>query len=798
MNISYRWVRAIAPTIDEAPTELAERLALLGAPVDEIVPLGAGLQDVVIARVDEVRPHPNADRLRICTVVAGAGAAVQVVCGAPNVEPGRFYPFAPVGSTLPGGVSIGRAKLRGELSEGMLCSARELGLGRDHQGILTLNGEWEPGSAFVAALELDDARLIVDVTPNRADLLSHIGIARELAAGGVEDLRLPELPGFDGAPVDFVTRESDGVIGGVGVTIEDLDGCPRYLGAVVRGVRVGPSPEWLASRLRSVGLRPINNVVDATNYVLFELGQPLHAFDLDRLGREVRVRRARRGEKIRTLDGAERELDEEMLVIADGSRTVAVAGVMGGEDTEVTESTRDIFLECALFEPKTVRRTARALGLSTDSSYRFERGVDPELQPVALRRAVELIRTVASGKLDGSALDLNPRPISRVELRLRPERVERLLGVPLTTHAIREALGRVGFDVEPAGDALAVRVPGYRPDVTREVDLIEEIARRIGYNAFPEELLPFRPAGIAADPVLPVVRALQTTFVAHGFLEARSVSFAPASAERVPLLNPLSAEESHLRDSLAAGLLRRLEHNWSRGTRDVRLFEIGTVFLPGVAEAFVREETRAAAVFTGARRPQHWTDESPHFDEWDLKALIGETAELLGDAVEVVPTHGPFVAELVEPGLAFTVRVADRVVGGGGRVRNDAVDAPAWAAPVWLFELVLPAGGVVAPTPPYRPLPDHPAVDRDLALVTPHETTSAQVEAGVREAAGDLLEQIEPFDLYIGEGLPEGTRSVAWRLRFRHPDRTLTDPEVDRVVERILALLQERFGVRRR
>jgi phenylalanyl-tRNA synthetase beta chain len=462
----------------------------------------------------------------------------------------------------------------------MLCSARELGLGRDHAGLMTLAGEWEVGTPFVPALGLDDVRLVVDVTANRPDLLSHVGVAREVAPGGVSGIALPAIHG-GGAPWLELRREgASGETAGVRVAIDDAAGCPRYLGAVIRGVRVGPSPEWLAGRLRATGLRPINNVVDATNYVLLEMGQPLHAFDLRKLGGEVRIRRAAEGEAIRTLDGVERSLAAHMLVIADGSRPVAVAGVMGGEDTEVDAETTDLFLECALFEPRGVRKTARSLGLSTDSSYRFERGVDPDLQPEALRRVVEIILAVAGGAVEGVGVDLYPAPVEPLQVTLRADRITRVLGVPVTADAASARLEEIGFGVEAGSDPLRVTVPGFRPDVTREIDLIEELARRIGYDAFPEQFLPFRPSGVPEDPRLATERRLRELFRGMGFLESRTVGFAPAAEGRVALLNPLSAEESHLRDALVPGLLRRVEHNWARGTRDVRLFEIGTVFLP--------------------------------------------------------------------------------------------------------------------------------------------------------------------------------------------------------------------------
>ena len=796
MNVSYRWLQSLVPGLSASPTEVAERLGLLGAPVDEVVDLGAQIGDVVIARVEEVRQHPNADRLRVCTVNAGGDERLQVVCGAPNVEAGHYYPFAPIGSTLPGGVSIKKAKLRGEASEGMLCSARELGLGRDHSGLMTLAGEWEPGARLVEKLGLDDVRFLLDVTANRPELLSHVGVAREVAPNGAADVRLPSFPNAPDARLDLARAEHEGEVAGVRVRIEDAEGCPRYTAAIVRGVRVGPSPEWLAMRLRAIGLRPINNVVDATNYVLFELGQPLHAFDLARLrGPEIRVRRAAEGESIRTLDGTDRVLEARDLVIADAEGAVALAGVMGGENSEVHDATTDVLIECALFDPRSVRRTARRLGLSTDASYRFERGVDPEGLPRALQRVVELIVAVAGGTPDREALDVNPVPFARTVVSLRPERVRHLLGVEVPVEEITALLAGIGFEVDGSARPLRVSVPGYRPDVTREVDLIEEIARRRGYDSFPEELLPFRPSAVPESASVAPERRLRELFRRLGFLEARTAGFAPGSERRVPLLNPLSAEESHLRDALSPGLLRRLEHNWAHGVRDVRLFEIGTVFLPAGDGAIPREEIRVAAVFSGPRRPPHWSGPAGVWDLWDLKGVLDELAAEYGAALE--PGAFSPLADLVEPAESFRLAVDGVETGGGGRVSARAVDAPAWAEAAWVVEALLPAVRSAA-VAPYRPLPEFPAVERDLALLVPDAVTAREVEETIRGSAGPLLESVHPFDLYAGKGVPGGTRSVAWRLRFRTAERTLTDAEVDAPVARVLAALEERLGVRRR
>lgn len=785
MNISYRWLQSLAPGLEGTPQEVAERLAMLGAPVDEIVYLGADIGDVVIARVEEVRQHPNADRLRLCTVNAGGGERLQVVCGAPNVEAGGLYPFAPVGSSLPGGLQIKKSKLRGEASEGMLCSARELGLGRDHSGLMALHGDFSPGTNFRQALGLDDYLLVVDVTPNRGELLSHVGVARELAPAGEDGVELPAFPNRRAAsfPVHAGRRQCDDL--GMDVEIVDDEGCTRYMGAIVRGVRVGPSPEWLATRLRAIGQRPINNVVDATNYVLHELGQPIHAFDLGLLrGGRVEIRRARAGETLATLDGAERTLDAEDVVIADGERAVALAGVMGGQNSEVGEGTQELFIEVALFDPQRTRRTARRHGLSTDASYRFERGVDPEGQPAALRRVVDLVLAIAGGDAVG-AVDLVPHPFERRAIGLREERVRQVLGVELSPEEVRDLLEPIGFEVNPRARPMRVLVPGFRPDVTEEIDLIEELARRRGYGTFPEELAPHRPSAVPEDPIVAVEARIRALLVRWGFLEARTVAFAPEAAGTVALLNPLSAEEAFLRSALVPGLLRRVEHNLSHGVRDVRLFEIGSVFSAPVGGG-AGEERRVSAAFTGASQPPHWKGDAPEWDLWDAKGLLEELAREYPDGR----------VDAVEGRLVLFAGADE--IGHARAAEEGEVDAPAWAGPTFVLEARLPGAAVQRRAVQYRPLPVHPGSERDLALLVPTSISAGEVGETIRGSAGVLLEDAFPFDLYDGKGIPEGTRSVAFRLRFRAADRTLTDAEVDGAVAAVLSALEERHGVHRR
>jgi phenylalanyl-tRNA synthetase beta chain len=643
---------------------------------------------------------------------------------------------------------------------------------------------------------LNDARLVVDVTPNRPDLLSHVGVAREVAAAEGLHFGLVDVPGeaADAALPELVAAGgATAAVGTVTIRIEDEQLCPRYIGIVIRGVKVGPSPAWMASRLRAVGLRPISNVVDATNWVLHEMGQPLHAFDLKRLGDSVVVRRARDGERITTLDGVERTLTGEMLVIADDRRPVAVAGVMGGAATEVQDDTTDILLECALFHPGTVRRGRRALNLSTDASYRFERGIDAGAMAAAAFRAARLIAATAGGHVDAAgAAGAGPAHLPPVRLRLG--RVRQLLGESFDATTVAGYLRPLGFDVAADDGDLTVGVPPHRHhDVSREEDLIEEVARRHGYDRFSDELRPFRPGTVPTHPLFLVEDRVRRMMIARGFLEAHTAAFAPAADGDVPLMLPLAATESRLRRSLVPGLLRRLEYNFGRGARSIRLFELGTVFAMGdEAGGLPREETRLAVAFTGLRRPPHWAERSQPFDVWDLKGLAGDLAAAFGLGV----VAGSDVTQL-EQGVSFTLVGPDgEARGAAGRVRDAAIDAPAWATECWMLELRLEADeprGVR-----YQPLPTQPAVTRDLALVVPAGTEAGGVAAAIRENAGPLLEAVDTFDVYSGVGIPEGTRSIAYSLRFRAGDRTLTDAEVDDVVRRLLQRLSDDLGVRQR
>ena len=806
MIVSRRWLEALLGRPLDAK-EVADRLAMLCAPVDAVVPLHQDLGDVLIARVLEVKQHPNADRLSLCQVDAGTGTPLEVVCGAPNVQAGKTYPFAPVGATLPGGLKLDRRKIRGIESNGMLCSAKELGLGADHAGILELDTTAAPGTRFLDALPIADDQIILDVSANRPDLLCHKGVARELAVGYGATMKLPDIAGGQGgqrnrpSPHRPPPHQAAAVVDGVEVRLEDPEGAPRYMIAVIRGVTVGPSPAWLAHRITSLGARPINNVVDATNYILFEINQPLHAFDLAKLrGPAVVVRRAKPSERIVTLDGVERKLTAEMTAICDAERPTIVAGVMGSADSEVSATTTDLVLECAYFQPTRIRRTRRALGLSSESSYRFERGIDMLAMPDAMNRAIDLIRAVAGGEVREAPIDLWPKPEQPRSVFLRPERVTRLLGVPVPRPEIERLLSAVGFVAAPKDERLAVQVPGWRTDVTREVDLIEEVARLRGYQSFPDELRPYRPGTVPDAPSELTLGRIRERLAREGLLEARTLSLGPADApDAIAVQNPLSVEEGHLRSRLLPGLTRRVEHNWRVGERDVRLFEVGTVFKAakdggGRREgALPDEQLWLGIVLTGARRPPHWTDgggaKVPDMDIWDLKRHF----EL---AVGAAAPAGALTVQATADGAGWQAVAADGAVAGWAGSLD--ADAPRWAAPLYGLEVRV----TVAPPPlvRFQAIPTQPAVSRDASLVVPEGVTAAAMEGVLRKIGGTLLSRLDVLDEYRGggAGLPAGTRGVTWRCTFRDPSRTLTEKEVDALLGRMLSALEGELDVRRR
>lgn len=802
MNASYEWLRAFVP-FDLTPTELRDLLTARCASVDDVVQLRRDLQDIVIARVVEAAPHPNSDHLWVTKVDAGGEVPVDVVCGAPTVTAGTLYPFAPVGAVLPGGLKIEKRKIRGETSQGMLCSARELGLGQDHEGIMALSVDAKPGTKFLDAVAVGDTRLVIDVLPNRPDLLSHEGLAREIAAATGGTLTRPAIAGDKPFRVSTNTvKKTSGKVADVTVRLEDTDGCIRYAGAVITGVKIGPSPRWLAQRIEAVGSRSINNVVDATNYMLLGFGQPMHAFDLDKLaGDTVVIRRARGEERIRTLDGVERTLRSDAVVIADAERPQAIAGVIGGSGSEVTEDTTGIFLEVAAFNPARVRATRRALGISTDASYRFERGVDVDAIPGLLEYAVRLILSVAGGIPQGGPIDLYPLPKRIPAIHLRLTRAARLLGEPVSGAEVDKHLRSIGFNVVKAkGDVISATPPSWRGDLRAEVDLVEEIARLRGYDSFPSDLRPFRPSAVPDAPLVAIARRVSEALVGAGLLEARPMPFvAEEKSGGVRVTNPLAEDQAFLRSSVLTTLAERAEHNLARMQGNVRLFEIGTAFFAGgeapralgLRKAAVpREEVHIAALVMGQRAPTHFSNPSPEkYDEWDIKFL----AEVVASAAFPGSMMG---LEIGKGDTLWDISVDGEVAGS---VRRVTIDAPVWASPAFGLELNLQAiEQTSAKTTTYREIPVTPPVQIDLALLAAEDVMAEAIDAVIRKHAGELLESLVLFDEFRGKGIPEGSRSLAWALTFRHPERTLKDREVQGRTEKILKALEGELGVRQR
>ena len=792
MNASYDWLRDFTD-IALTPTELRDVITARAATVDDVVPLRADLGDIVVARVVEAGPHPDSDHLSVTKVDAGTGELLDVVCGAPNVKAGEKYPFAPVGATLPGGLKIERRKIRGQSSTGMLCSARELGLGSDHAGILTLDTDAAPGTPFLRAYPAGDTRLVIDVLPNRPDLLAHEGVAREIAAYTGNALRRPMPDGMTVPDAKTPFVQHSGTTSGVRVSVDATTGTPLYVAVIVRGVRVASSPQWLVQRLEGAGVRSINNIVDVTNYMLHGFGQPMHAFDLAKLaGPAIEVRHARAGERIVTLDGVERTLQPTMTVIADAERAQAIAGVIGGDESAVSETTTDILLEVAVFDPRSVRRTRRALGVSTDASYRFERAMDSAASEELARYAAGLIVALAGGTTDGAMAVGNPAP-PHAPVRVSLVRLARLLGERVGAEECTRLLSAIGFHVTSDGDdAIVVQPPSWRADVMLEADVAEEIARLRGYDSLPTELRPFR-VGTAPDaPSYIVTRRVTDALVRCGLLEVRPMPFVSDTGDHVVrVTNPLAESEANLRTSVLQTLARRVEYNFAHMTRSIRIFEVGVVFArdPEGGPLPV-ERTVAAAAITGDRHPAHFADAKPAaVDIWDARWIAERAAA-------AAYGEGRIAFDAEQEGGGWRLTLDGEVV---GVVQPLAVDAPVWAAPVYGVELDLtPAFGATLAAPAYRALPSTPAAEFDLALLMPAGATAADVRRVVTRAAGELLESLVPFDEFRGAGLPDGFRSVAWRLTFRHPERTLREKEIEGRRGAILRALESELGVRPR
>ena len=809
MRFNERWLREwIDPPV--ATAELAEQLTRAGLEVDSVepaVPAGA-ISGVVVADVLQCGPHPNADRLNLCVVDSGHGEPVEVVCGAPNARAGMRAVFARPGARIDGGVKVRRAKIRGVASEGMLLSMRELGIGDEHDGIIELEPGAPTGADVFELLGLDDALFEVSVTPDRGDCLSLAGIAREVGT-------INHLPAGGPSP-DPVAAVIDDRFG---VELEAPEGCARYAGRVVRGIdRQAKTPLWMSERLRRCGVRAVSPVVDVTNYVMLELGQPLHAFDLGPLEGGIRVRRAGAGEQLTLLDERRVELRPSTLVIADHRRPVALAGIMGGLATAVSEATRDIFLESAWFNPSDLMGEARFYRLGTDASYRFERGVDPALQRTAIERATRLLIDIAGGRPGPIVDEAEPTYLPRrSEVRLRSQRIERVLGMKLPDDEVAGGLRRLGMEVAQAPGGWTVTPPSCRFDIAIEEDLIEEVVRIAGYDRVPSQVV----GGVVApggdtESGVPAGR-IRRLMVDRGYQEAVTYSFVDPALQSlldpdvspIRLENPISSEFSVMRTNLWMGLCAALVRNANRQERRVRLFETGLRFrrdaklrarigdLEGWGTrgrdqvADVDQERCIAAVVMGPAHPEQWGSTARDVDFFDLKSDVEALIGLTGEAGRF--SFEPIEHPALNPGQTALVRDGDTAAGLIGALHPRVRGALGLPAPVFVFEMMLDSFAL-ARVPAYVPVSRFPAVRRDLSVIVDGDLPIARILAGVRAASPSLLNELIVFDLYQGEGIKSGKKSVAIGLTFRSDSRTLEDGEVDKLLEGIVAGLKVEFG----
>lgn len=785
MRVSMKWLNELVP-VSLSPAELADRLDMTGTAVEAIHSTGEQLDGVVIGQIIGKERHPEADRLWVTTVDVGAETTRQIVCGAQNFESGDKVPVALVGAVLPGDFEIKKAKLRGVVSEGMNCSARELGMGEDHEGLMILPADAPVGVAFAEWAGKSDTVIDLEITPNRPDCLSMVGVAREVGAVLEQQAGTPAFSVTEsGAPIDEQC------------TIEIADGalCPRYTARIIRDVKIGPSPAWLAEKVTAAGARSINNVVDITNYVMFELGQPLHAFDLDTLATDasgrasITVRSALPGETLRTLDGVDRDLSASTLLICDPTGPVALAGVMGGETTEVSDTTVNILLESACFDPETTSRTSRTLGLISEASLRFERGVDRTGCVTALDRAASLMAELAGGTIATGIVDVYPTPYEPVMLTLRMTRLHQLLGVEIDAATAMAILTRLGFECTSATDSIEVVVPSFRPDVAREVDLIEEVLRVWGMERV-ESTLPGGPSRVGAlTPEQRWRERVDATLRAAGLNETMTYAFTdPEDIERcqmslaedellVEVLNPMSAEQAVLRRSLLPGLLRSVSYNQRRGVSNVHLYEIGTTFVTAATRKQPKERAVVSAVLAGSWGHAAWNAPAVVLDFFDGKGILETLARELA-----LPRFKVRQADKdwLQPGRSAEVLVGGEVVGWLGEVHPSVLARFEAEAPVVAFEVDLARIIRAArPARPYVDVPRFPAVELDLAIVVPADVSSERVEQAITAAGGKLLSEVRLFDVYTGAGVPEGKRSLAFSLAYRAPDRTLTAEEVE-------------------
>jgi len=780
VKISLKWLSDYIEFDDLSTEEIAEIITKAGLEVDEIIDNKKVFKNFVVGFVKETKKHPNADKLTLCVVNDGT-EDFTVVCGAPNVQTGQKIAFAKVGAFIPNGqFEIKKTKIRGEVSTGMICSESELGISDNHEGIMVLDSSLKEGTDLAKALGLDEVTFEIDLTPNRADALSHIGIARDLAASLNRPFKLPEIN---------LNEIDDNSSKYAKVSIEDEEGCPRYIGKVVKNVTVKESPEWLKKKLTSIGLRPINNVVDATNYVLHEIGQPLHAFDLDLLeGNEIVVRQAGDQKKFVTLDSKERELVPIDLMICDGNKPVAFAGIMGGENSEVTSNTKNILIESAYFNPSRIRKTAKRIGLSTDASYRFERGTDIEITLWAARRAAQLIGEIADGKVCKGELDVYPKKYQPKIVGLRFDRLNKIMGFPIDKKKVTDIIKNLGIKVaSETEEKLTAEIPAFRPDIEREIDLIEEVARINGYDNVPEidDIKVVLEKNVDQSKY---VDDLRDRLVGLGFNEIitnsllnneRSIPF----GKPISLMNPQSKEMSHLRTSLIPGALQTISNNLKVREQNLSLFEIGHTFEnigKNEVKSFddISEKEMLLMIMTGKFNEDEWYAKSTDVSIFNLKGTVEELLHKLEVLPSVTTEYGKEVKGLKNI-LVYSYKNFD--ICKIGQVEENLlkeydIEQDVFAAEINIDELKK----IVIKEKVFTQLLKYPKVIRDCAFVLDNKINNFEVEKTIKEGSSKLLKNIKLFDIFESDSLGEGKKSLAFQLEYYDSSRTLTEEEVEK------------------
>lgn len=784
MLVSLKWLRSLV-RCDAPPDEIAHRLTMAGLEVEALEPFHFGLERVVVGRIQSAKPHPNAKALKVCRVEIPEGTH-EIVCGAPNVAGGQLAPLALEGAFLADGTEIRAADIHGVVSRGMLCSEHELGLGEDTSGIMILDSHLAPGTPLAEALDLSDLVLDIGITPNRPDCLSVLGIAREVAALFNVPLSPPAINLEEtGPPVETLAT----------VVIEDPDLCPRYSGRVVQNVTIKSSPLWLRQHLEAQGIRAINNIVDVTNYVMLELGQPLHAFDYHRLeGHRIVVRRARPNETFVTLDGRNQQLQKDMLLICDANRGVALAGIMGGMNSEISPQTNTVFIESAYFQPTGTRRTAKILGMSTESSYRFERGVDPEGVITALDRAAQLMVELGDGELASGRLDVYPIPIRLGPVHLRVSKTKSFLGMDLSREEVCKLLESIQLKVRPTGeDLLVVEPPSFRADLTREVDLMEEIARLAGYDRIPSASPLARLAATKPTEDQAIRQQTKQLFTSLGFCEIVSYSFISSRAAELlrleendprrrllPLRNPLSEDQAVMRTTLVPGMLETAARNQRQNNFNLRLIELSKVFFPRDQEELPEERFNLCGLLSGVRRPAAWNEPAQPVDFFDIKGVL--EALFLSLGITDIVWSKKDLAPYLKPDAAARILFVDDHLGDLGELHPEVIQGFDLKGVVYLFDLDFQClMEKIVSVKRFKPLPKFPAVNRDLAIIVPDSVAAHNVLEYLEQHIPQYGDSIILFDQYKGDQLAKNKKSLAFRITYRSADRSLTDLEVNEI-----------------